>query len=256
MTKRNETWVVLNDIQIPFEDKIVLNNLILPFIADLHPHGVILNGDVVDMYSISDFDKNPLTPASLGVEIAGARKLMLKLSKIVKEGIWLGGNHEDRLRKWVWKNPSLLSKFPLKVRENIVTELDIPSIFGISDYGFQWSPYGAHHMLGKLMVTHGNMVSKHSGLTARAHFDKYGTSILIGHTHRLGVYYKRDARGVHGAWENGCLCKMTPEYAQYPNWQQGFSVVNVSPNGLFNVQQIPLLPGPSFMYGNERIGRR
>src|SRR3990167_5780554 len=116
MTKCNETWVILNDIQLPFEDKIVLNNLILPFIADLRPHGIILNGDVVDMYSISDFDKNPLTPASLNVEICGARRLMGKLAHIVKEGIWLGGNHEDRLRKWVWKNPSLLSKFPLKVR--------------------------------------------------------------------------------------------------------------------------------------------
>src|SRR3972149_635261 len=257
MTKCNETWVILNDIQIPFEDTKVLYDLIIPFIEDLRPDGVILNGDVVDMYSISDFDKNPLTPATVAVEIRRARVLMSWLAtRVSGERIWLGGNHEDRLRKWVWKNPSLLSKFPLKVRENIVTELDIPSIFGITDYGFTWAPYGAHHMLGKLMVTHGNMVSKHSGLTARAHFDKYGTSILIGHTHRLGVYYKRDSRGVHGAWENGCLCKMTPEYAQYPNWQQGFSVVHVSANGLFNVQQIPLLPGPSFMYGNERIGRR
>ena len=56
-------------------------------------------------------------------------------------------------------------------------------------------------MLGKLMVTHGSIVSKHSGTSGKNHLEKYGTSILHGHTHRLGVYYKRDVRGVPGVAE-------------------------------------------------------
>lgn len=246
-----QTWAVINDIQIPFEDKRVLN-LVLGFINDLKPHGVILNGDIVDCYSISDFDKSPLSKASLKREIEGAQRLMGRLSTI-KEKLWIGGNHEDRVRRHVWKNPKLFSGLDQASALRVVDALDFPEMFGLGEHGFTWRSYGGTFNLGKLLVTHGSLVSKHSGQTARAHMDKYGTSVLVGHTHRGGVYYKRDVRGVHAGYENFCLCSLTPEYAQTPNWQQGFSVVHVAPNGFFSVQQIPILPGNRFFYGNSEV---
>jgi len=54
-----QTWVVMNDLQIPFHDKQVLE-LVLSFVERLKPHGVVLNGDVVDCYQLSDFTKNPM----------------------------------------------------------------------------------------------------------------------------------------------------------------------------------------------------
>lgn len=246
-----KTWVVLNDIQIPFQDNRVLK-LVTDFAVRLRPDGVILNGDVVDCYSISDFDRNPLSRATLQREIAGAQRLMAAFQAVPKK-IWIGGNHEDRLRRHVWKNPKLIAALDPKTRERVVQALDFPEVFGLGEVGFEWRPYGATYSLGKLLVTHGSIVSKHSGQSAKAHLEKYGQSVLIGHTHRGGVHYKRDIHGVHGAYENFCLCRLDPEYAQHPNWQQGFSVVHVNDNGHFNVNAIPILPGPSFMYGNERI---
>ena len=81
---------------------------------------------------------------------------------------------------------------------------------------------------------------------------------MIGHTHRLGIYYRRNRGGVHAAYENGCLCSLEPEYAQYPDWQQGFSVVHVDKGGFFNVQQIPIIGRKTFLYGGVRreIGHR
>lgn len=248
----DQTWVILNDLQIPFHDDKILNRLILPFVDELKPDGVILNGDIVDAYSVSDFDKDPLTTASLDREIRLSGRLMDRLKRIDRR-IWIGGNHEDRLRRLVWKSPSLLRSVDKASREKLVNLLDFPEMFGLGEYGFEWRPYGGYEMLGKLMVTHGSMVSKHSGQSGRAHLDKYGTSVLIGHTHRGGIFYKRDVHGVHAAYENFCLCKLNPEYAQHPNWQNGFSVVHVSSNGLFNVQQIPILPGNQFFYGGTRV---
>jgi len=247
-----QTWVVLNDLQIPFHDDKVLNRLILPFVDELQPDGVILNGDVVDCYSISDFDKDPLTAATMDREIRLATRLMERFKRVGRR-IWHGGNHEDRLRRVVWKNPVLLRSVDKASREKIVHLLDFPEMFGLAEYGFEWLPYGDFTMLGKLMVTHGSLVSKHSALSARAHFEKYGSSVLVGHTHRGGIYYKRDVHGVHAAYENFCLCKLTPEYVISPNWQQGFSVVHVGPNGFFNVTQIPILPGNQFYYGGTRV---
>lgn len=237
-----KTWVVLNDTQFPYEDRKVLN-LVLNFVDELKPHGVVLNGDITDCYSLSSFSKDPLKKNTLAAEIKLAEALMLRLAKVTKERIWLGGNHEDRLRRYLWDNaPALLTDH--------VTEF--ARVFRIKESGFEWRPYGEYVMLGKLLVTHGSQVRQQSGATARAHYEKYGTSTMIGHSHRLGTYYHRNMRGVHVAYENGCLCRLDPEYAQRPNWQQGFSVVHVAPGGFFNVQQIPVLQRKTFFYGGQR----
>ncbi len=153
------------------------------------------------------------------------------------------------MKRYIWENAE---KFK-KLGASFMAATTFPSLFHLDDYGFEWLEYGEAVMLGKLMVTHGDLVSKHSAWSGKMTLEKYGTSVMVGHTHRLGVYYKRDIRGVHGAWENGCLCSLTPEYVRHPNWMQGFSVVHVEPNGFFSVQQIAILPGPSFFYGKDKI---
>ena len=231
-------WVVMNDIQLPFHDKPVLE-MVLRFIKVLKPDGVVLNGDVVDCYELSTFDKNPLEQTGLEKEIDLAQSLMNRLAHVPAKW-WLGGNHEDRLRRYLWRNAAKFAK---------LEALGFESLFGLARYGFRWKPYGGTLNLGRLLVTHGSLALKHSGWSGRAHFEKYGNSVLVGHTHRLGVYYRTNAKGVHAGYENGCLCRLDPEYVQYPDWQQGFSVVHVHKNGWFNVNQIPILGRRRFFYG-------
>jgi hypothetical protein len=202
----------------------------------------VLNGDVVDCYSISDFDKNPLQKATLATEIETASHLMARLKK-VPEKWWLGGNHEDRLRRVMWRNPAFAG----------IKELEFPQLLHLTDYGFKWLEYGEVLKLGKFSVTHGDTVRSESGATARAHFDKFGSSVLVGHTHRLGSFYRTNGTGTHVAYENGSLCLQAPEDVKRPNWQLGFSVVHVGKGGLFNVQQIPILPGYQLFYGNQHF---
>jgi len=238
-----KSYVVLNDIQMPFQDKQVLD-LVLGFIRNLAPDGVILNGDIVDCYTLSVFDKNPWHKAGLVEEIREAGWLMDMLRDI-PERVWIDGNHEDRVRRMLWKRAPEFGQ---------LAELEFPRLFHLEDYGFSYHPYGDGVRLGKLLVTHGTMVRSVSGASARAHFDRHGVSTLIGHTHRLGAYYRTNLDGPHAAYENGCLCLLTPEYVKSPDWQQGFSVVHVDEKtGLFNVQQIPILNRRQFFYGGEQI---
>lgn len=242
-----KTWVILSDIQIPFQDKYVLEDLVLKFIKDLKPHGVCLNGDIADCYLLSDFSKDPASEADLKLEIKEVGELMDFLAKYSKERVYLGGNHEDRLRRHAWKQVPALAE---------TGYMDFSKVFRTKEHGFDYKPYGASLQLGHLMVTHGDLVSKHSAYTAKMTFDKVGSSVLVGHTHRLGAYYRTDVHGVHAAYENGCLCRMDPEYVQRPNWQTGFSVVHVEDKGnMFSVQQIPVLGRKCFYYGRDRIGR-
>jgi predicted phosphodiesterase len=239
------TWVVLSDLQIPFQDKPVVE-LVVRFIEHLRPHGVALNGDIVDAYELSTFDKNPLKKAGLDREIREAGVLMKRLAAVTSERWWLGGNHEDRLRRALWRNPEFAHLDALKFE----------NLFHLADHGFQWKPYGGILKLGKLNLTHGNQVRKASGASARAHFEQFGGSVLHGHTHRLGAYFKTNVQGTHAAFENGCLCRLDPEYAQNPDWQQGFSVVHVDQRSrFFNAQVIPILDRRVFYFGKERFER-
>ena len=127
--------------------------LVTDFIRDLKPHGVILNGDILDCYAISDFNKDPQRIKSWGLkrEIEEATKLMQRFNG-VREKWWLGGNHEDRWRRVQWQFPALQGMLK-----------DLPEALHLKDHGFQWKPYGGVLHLGKLFVTHGSMVSRHSG---------------------------------------------------------------------------------------------
>jgi hypothetical protein len=85
---------------------------------------------------------------------------------------------------------------------------------------------------------------------------RLGTSVLIGHTHRAGVFHTNQT-GDHAAYENGCLCRLDGlGYAQFPDWQQAFSVVDVFPGGMFNVNLIRILARRTFIYGGTVVRRQ
>ena len=67
--------------------------------------------------------------------------------------------------------------------------------------------------------------------------DKFGCNVIHGHTHRLGAHYHRTYGDMMGAWENGCLCTLDPEYVVKPDWQNGWSVVWFN-GARFHVEQI------------------
>ena len=236
--------MITNDWQIGWEDKEVINKLFFPFVEWLKPEGFIWNGDITDFYALSEFSKNPLSSDTIESERIQTQEYMKRIKgyKFIKERHWLGGNHEDRFRRYIWKNAKGLG---------MDADITLAQLFETQKYGFTYQKYGAILQLGKLDVTHGTIVRQHSGWSGKAHYDKRGGSVLIGHTHRMGVYYRTNAKGVHAAYENGCLCQLNPEYVQDPDWQQGWSVVHVGDDGYFSVQQIPVIERNRIHYGTK-----
>src|SRR4030095_7939287 len=90
---REQRWVVMNDLQIPFEDKPVLWELVVPFVRDLKPYGVVLNGDIVDNHEISDFSKDPKhRRMNLKAEPKGLGRLLTALAPPPQEQGFREGN--------------------------------------------------------------------------------------------------------------------------------------------------------------------
>lgn len=231
----SKRYVILSDIQGDFHDPLALGAA-LDFTKEYKPDGIILNGDIVDCPTLSEFDRNPDdVKGALFREIRFGHKLMEKL-EWVESKWWIEGNHEDRVRRLAWKR-------------GLGAAVNFPSLFGLGTHGFQHHPYGGHIDLGKLMVTHGSMICKYAGATALAHIIKYGVSVVIGHTHRLAKVHHTDRNGPHVGIENGCLCMLNPTWVQHPDWQQGFSVVTVRPDGGFHPDIIPIIKRRSIYYG-------
>jgi hypothetical protein len=238
--KEKVTVPILHDTHNPYHDAETLA-LVERFLQDIEFPYLLYGGDNNDFYGISRFDKNPARVDRLQEDIDSTKAMFYRHSKLFPntEKILIGGNHEDRLRVFLWSNAAALSSLRC---------LGVPELFRLSDYGIDYVPYEQGLMINNsFLVLHGNIASVHSGYTAKRMYEKHGGCGICGHCHRLGSFYKRDRFGTWGWWENGCLCHLNPDWIKNPNWVQGFSLVHFQ-GKRFWVEQIPIIDH-TLMYG-------
>jgi len=239
------TAAVINDTHNPYQDQRALHEVEL-FLLELQPGLLIKNGDMNDFYGLSKFDKNPERKDTLQSDLNSTRAMNTRQRVQMPDArqIHIDGNHEDRLRRYLWsKAPELAS----------LNALNVDKLYGLNDNDIEKVGYEDGLLInGVFMVSHGNIVRAHSSYTAKGLSDKQGGSGMCGHTHRGGSYYKRDRFGTYGYWENFCLCDLSPDYIQFPNWQQGFSLVHFI-GDRFWVEQMPII-NRKFMYGGKLYG--
>jgi predicted phosphodiesterase len=226
---------VLSDIHIPYHDKSALA-VAIKYIEDLQPDQIVLNGDIVDFYSVSKYQKDPMRIDTLQSEIDETRAFLglLRKQHPNAEITFIRGNHEERLEKFLIDRASALTSLRC---------LSLDDLFGLSEFNIKFVDTGI--AIGKLDITHGEVARTLPGSSVRAHFERTHRSTLIGHVHRLNINRMRDAYGTHLLIENGCLCMLQPEYARMmTNWQQGFNVIEYSPkSGDFLVHQHCIVNG-------------
>ena len=220
--------LIVGDTHIPFQDGPTLA-CVEKFWDNFKPDLEIYNGDCTDFYSISPFDQNPSRLFSLQDELDMVRGWLAKraIRNASAKRIYIEGNHEDRLRRWLWRHgPDLQS----------LRALDVGELLGLNELGFAHLTYmSAVDVLG-FVVEHGYKASKTRSVyrmnVAKLMAQEKGTSGLCNHTHGLGTYYWTDLRGTHSYRENGSLCRQDLEYAPNPPWQWGFTYGVVHKNKL------------------------
>lgn len=224
-------FVVLSDIHFPYQDDKALK-AVYKFLEQHSVDTIILNGDILDFYDVSSFDKDPDRVNSLQKEIDMATKFFKKLRIIKPEVriVFIKGNHEYRLERYLKKHPELYSLDALK----------LPNLLDLKKYNIEYSDKGIR--LGNLKIIHGDMVRKFSGYTARGELEKHDSSGICGHVHRLSCYYYRTPERYLAWYESGCLCDLNPEYINEPNWQQAFLYGYIEKDS-FAVTPIPIVDG-------------
>ena len=234
--------VVINDLHVPYHDPQAVK-VMLSVINDVKPHEIDIAGDLLDFYQMSKFDKNPLLIPKLQENLNTGRELLKGLRETCPGAdiYYELGNHEDRLRRYLWSIAKELSSLEC---------LEIDNLLGLKSLKIKMIEYEEGRIVnGVFSVSHGSIASIHSGFTAKRTFEKQGGNGIVGHSHRGGSFYKTDKFGTHGYWENFCLCNLEPDYVKHPNWQQGFSIINYIGDRFF-VEQIPIVKGKC-VYGGK-----
>jgi hypothetical protein len=240
-----EKTVFIPDLHAPYIDTLAFH-VALAFLRFFKPHVVFVMGDVVDFYQISKFVKNPSRLMQLQDDLDVAQDALSRIRKAAPQAriYFIKGNHEERLNKFLWTRAAELVS---------LRDLTVEHLLGLDKFRMTYVKNGLMEYRG-IIVKHGTTVRKHSGYTATAELDESWISGVSAHTHRLGHVYKRNASGVYGWVESGCLCDLNPEYAEgrTMNWQHGlvWGYFNTKKTS-FEVHTAPIIDGKIRFGGTE-----
>lgn len=219
--------IIVNDLHRPFHDPRTLS-AVERFWDEFAPDLEVYNGDTADLYTISTFDKNPSRRFHLQHELDDTGRWYEARANANPDArrVKILGNHEDRLRRWLWRfGPEFAGLRGLKLEQ----------LLRLDEFGFETLEYGSVLDLLGYRIEHGQKAGTSKAYpinVSRWMAIATGSSGLCGHTHRCSSYSWTDARGSHTYIENGCLCLLGLEYAPFPNWQQAFTYGVVHKNKL------------------------
>jgi len=148
------------------------------------------------------------------------------------------GNHDIRVFDYADK------KMPALV-EHITPE----ALWDFGNLGIDYIHYNdlPKHRYGDIYVHHGISISKHSGESVRNDVENFGVSIIRGHSHRMGSFFKtQELRNeTLRGFEIGHMTDIKSsgmKYTQQHNWQPGFAVGHIENGQYPHIQLIQISP--------------
>jgi hypothetical protein len=207
---------------------------------------LILNGDIIDCYQLSDFDRTP-TKDGMQREIEmlchflnDCQKFFPKIKIIYKLG-----NHCERWERKILRNAPAIWGFEC---------FELPNLIKIEFQRLMNKPLDIDFVnkkriidVGKLGVCHGHEWREGTFSPvnpARGYYMRAKTSIIAGDKHQTSEHITKDMNGkIIGAWSIGCLCDLNPEYMPLNNHNHGFALVHRFEDDSFEVRNYKIIDG-------------
>jgi predicted phosphodiesterase len=229
-------WLVLGDMHFPMHDKTTIE-LAFKEAREKNAVGVLLNGDVMDMFNVTPF-RRPPTKEDLADEIeCGRSALAWMRSRLPKARfVYREGNHDYRLRSYIIDRAPALFQ---------IEAVRLPNLLGLADHGIEWVQDKAKVYLGKLITLHGHEFRKGEGVNpARLAFLRATATVLVNHHHRSSEHLQRSLDDKHfAAWSVGCACYKHPDYDPYNQWNHGYAMVELGQDGWYSVHNRKVIEG-------------
>jgi predicted phosphodiesterase len=179
---RLSPMLIIPDVHAPFHH-VDAWALMMDVAHDLQPETIVVIGDFLDMYAVSSHSKDPARIMRLEDELAVGKRLRGQLDDLgAARKVFLEGNHEDRLRRY------LQDKAP-----ELYGVVDVSSLLELDAHGWEFTSYRDHTRLGAVHYTHD--VGKTGRYSTYQTLDQYQHSVVFGHSHRLSYVVEGNATG-------------------------------------------------------------
>lgn len=214
------TTLLLCDVHVPYHD---VESLECALSHLENPTNIVLNGDALDFFAVSRWDKDP-DARDLAGELQASRQFLMHLrERFPDSNIYFKiGNHEERWETYLWrKAPEICGVPDFKLSKLLRFEdLRIEEIGGrqLARAGGLWILHG-HEFPGAFDPVN----------FARTLQVKTGVCTIAGHKHKTSQHSVRSmSDDTISCWSVGCLCDLDPDYMPVNQWNRGFAVVTHS----------------------------
>lgn len=212
-------------------------------IRQIRPDGVVQLGDAIDCPQISKYPLDPDRNNTVYDDIQDYGQQLNVWARELRRGIFyqLEGNHEDRLRRYIWANAS-------KINQLVKT---IPELLGIEQRNkcgsidFRWFPISRWDAckIGDTVLHHGHFFNKH---VAISNLERYPKKFICGHTHRLQLVSNGDRFSASlGHGSNEALTSHNPTPT---GWQQAFGLLHEI-GGICHLEVVSVENGKCILHG-------
>ena len=231
--------LLISDIHIPYHDLDAIK-VAFDYGKKEKVNTVFINGDLIDFYQLSQFEKDP-RKRRVREEFEAAKQFLQALRKAFPKAeiYWLEGNHDIRYQKW------LMSKCAEIFDDNYY---HLEQRLRLNEERVKLINENTLVKAGKLSITHGHHVMR--GFfspvnSARGVYMKAKQSTIIGHVHKVSTHSETDMDGkVITTWSTGSLCELKPDYSPLvSNYQHGFAHILIERNGDYTVKNYQIING-------------
>ena len=198
----------------------------------------IIIGDFLSLNALSAWDRDKrllMEGRRLFKEISSGRKAVQILTDALDpkvKKIFIEGNHENRLTRYVETHPELEAK-----------EFTVEQLLALGELGWEWVPYKKYKVVGGIHFTHipfGKMreitgkdiCSKAEAVTIH--------STVFGHTHELhtSCVHKHGMKHLQQILNCGCFFEQSEEYVEgkMTNYWKGVVRLNNYEYGRFDLE--------------------
>ena len=234
MRAKLKRWLIWPDTHAPYHDEAAVEALIRDAQA-WKPDAICVLGDFWDFYGASTFPKDPERKHRLVDEVRIGAALLKRVAKLAPERIFLEGNHEKRLSKFIAANAPELEGL-------------VPSVRDIVGQDWRFFQYGKVAMLSRHLAASHDFGKAGAGSFVQT-LREYGHGAVHGHTHGLGVAYGGTADGArHAVMAAGHLadteaCDYMHVWKARRDWTTGCGAVYVGSNDYF-LRPVPFGEAP------------
>jgi predicted phosphodiesterase len=230
--------LILSDVHIPYHN-VEAVTLALQYGKDKNVNGIMLNGDILDFYGLSTFEKDP-RKRRFSEELEMGRQFLRVLRKEF-DGVpiyYKLGNHEERYERYLRiKAPELLD----------VAEFRMDVLLRFGELGVELIDDKRITQFGKLNIMHGHEFGKSvfSPVNpARGLYMRGKENCIAGHNHQTSSHVEPTMNGhVINTWSTGCLSELHPRYMPINRWNLGFAYAEREADNGFTVHNHTIIKG-------------